>query len=145
MSYQWNPPHQPPAHQPAPPQVPVHIGAEEPLRPRWHALPMMAEIAPLGLRIRVEHGLGSITLPPGHYTIHFWSQYVLWRVGKASLNFDTTRGPVWLYYAAPHTIYSAGAAGFEPQQRPGRSGLYVIFGLALLVPLLVVLIALLTR
>ncbi|WP_280402436.1 hypothetical protein [Nocardia carnea] len=42
-------------------------------------------------------------------------------MGKASLDVDTTRGPVLFHYASPHTIYHRGAAGYEPQQRPGLS------------------------
>ncbi|WP_280431330.1 hypothetical protein [Nocardia brasiliensis] len=47
-----------------------------------------------------------------------------------------TSAPITFYYASPYTIYSAGAAGFEPQKRPGRGAMLAIVGAAVLLPLL---------
>ncbi|WP_280244650.1 hypothetical protein [Nocardia abscessus] len=54
------------------------------------------------------------------------------RLGRAFLDIDTTRGPVHFFYAPPYTIWSQGAAGFRPVQRPGRGALAVIIALAVI-------------
>ncbi len=92
---------------------------------------MLVEFAP-GLRFRLRPGQNHLALPPGYYHARLWSQYTFWHVGKATLDIDTTRGPVRFFYAAPHTIYHSGAAGFHPQERPGGSWRTAYYLLALL-------------
>ena len=81
-------------------------------------MPMAVEFAP-GLRYSLRPGRNDLQLPPGRYRAQLWCQYGVWQVGKATIDIDTTRGPVWFHYAAPTTIYHQGAAGFAPQQRAG--------------------------
>ncbi|WP_459546016.1 hypothetical protein [Nocardia sp. X0981] len=81
---------------------------------------MLVEFAP-GHRFLLNPGRNQFWLPPGRYHVQLWSQYAAWRAGKATIDIDTTRGPVWFHYAAPMTIYHRGAAGFQPQQRPGKT------------------------
>ncbi|APE33451.1 hypothetical protein BOX37_05120 [Nocardia mangyaensis] len=104
---------------------------------------MMAEFAP-GHVVELRPGPNHFQLLPGHHRVQLWSQYA-WRCGRATLDIDTTRGPVHLYYAAPYTIHSRGAAGFVPQERPGMRAKIAIFATAILVPLLIVAVALLQR
>ncbi|WP_139347649.1 hypothetical protein [Nocardia donostiensis] len=105
-------------HHPPPPQIPVVVAASAPITPRSRPLPMMVEFAP-GLRFLLHPGNNQLFLPPGRYRAQLWSQYTFWRVGRAELDIDTTRGPVWLSYTTPRTIYGAGVAGFHPQARRG--------------------------
>ncbi|WP_280414308.1 hypothetical protein [Nocardia carnea] len=108
-----------PQHLQAPPPVPVDIEVtgSTPVG-RAFAMPVMVEFAP-GYRFKLRKGRNQVLLPPGRFRAQLWSQYTFWQVGKASLDVDTTRGPVYFHYASPHTIYHRGAAGYEPQQRPG--------------------------
>jgi hypothetical protein len=83
-------------------------------------LPTLAEFTP-GHRFVLRTGRNEFSLPPGRYHVQLWSQYAFWRVGKATIDIDTTYGPVLFHYAVPYTLYHRGAAGFEPQQRQGKS------------------------
>lgn len=87
-------------------------------RPRH--LPTLVEFAP-GRRFVLTTGRNDFSLPPDRYRVELWSQYAFWRVGKATIDIDTTRGPVLFHYAVPYTIYHRGAAGFGPQERAGRT------------------------
>lgn len=126
-----------------PPAVPVVITTSEGITLKYRRAGMRAELAP-GHVVELREGPNHFQLPPGQHRIQMWSQYA-WRVGHATLDIDTTRGPVQLFYAAPHTLYSPGAAGFTPQDRPGRRVQVAIYAFAFLVPVLAILIALLLR
>ncbi|PXX59686.1 hypothetical protein DFR70_11168 [Nocardia tenerifensis] len=129
---------QPPFQRPAPTSaVAVFIEASTPIKSRYRHLTMVADFG-YGLRYSLAPGRNHVMVPPGHYRVQLYSQYTWWQVGKALLDIDTTRGPVQLYYTPPYTIYSAGAAGFWPQQRPGRGALLAIVIAAVLIPLLLV-------
>ncbi|MFF2088465.1 hypothetical protein ACFVVM_32170 [Nocardia sp. NPDC058176] len=130
-----------PAQPHHPPAVPVAITASDGIALKYRRAMMMAEFAP-GFVVELRTGVNQFQLAPGHYRVQLWSQYALWRVGHATLDIDTTRGPVHFHYASPHTLYSSGAAGFTPQERPGKNIQFLVFAVALLVPLLVVLAAL---
>ena len=82
--------------------------------------------------------------PPGRYRASFYTWYVFLRVGKAELTFDTTSGePVTMWYSAPYSIYSKGAASFSPQERrPGIGVLIGVYGFCLALVLAGVLMAL---
>ncbi|WP_306359415.1 hypothetical protein [Nocardia sp. CC227C] len=127
-----------------PPGVPVTVVTSEPIRLRHGSAPMLVEFAP-GLRFGLRPGENRIMLPTGCFRAQLWSQYAFWSVGRAALDIDTSRGPVWFYYAAPHTIYSAGAADFRVCTRPGAAVYAAIIAAAVLIPLTVVLVALLLR
>ncbi|WP_336085016.1 hypothetical protein [Nocardia sp. SSK8] len=124
----------------SPPAVPVAITASDGISLKGRRAKMLAEFAP-GFVVELGPGLNQVQLAPGRYRVQLWSQYVVWKVGKATLDIDTTRGPVHFHYAAPHTLYSPGAAGFHPVARPGRNLLIGFYAVAFLVPTLVVLIA----
>ncbi|SUD48141.1 Uncharacterised protein [Nocardia otitidiscaviarum] len=127
-----------------PPWVPVTVVASKPIRLRHGSAPMLVEFAP-GLRFDLRPGENRIMLPVGRFRAQLWSRYALWSVGRAVLDIDTTRGPVWLYYAAPRTIYSAGAADFRECERPGAGVYAAIIAAAVLIPLTIVLVAVLQR
>lgn len=88
-------------------------------------LPTLVEFAP-GHRYVLTTGRNDFSLPPGRYRAELWSQYAFWRVGKATLDIDTTNGPVLFHYAVPYTLYHRGAAGFTPQERQGRTANTVV-------------------
>lgn len=99
--------------------VDIEVSGSTPVG-RAFAMPVLVEFAP-GLRFRLQQGRNRILLPPGCFRADLWSQYTFWRVGKASVDVDTTRGPVYFHYSSPHTIYHRGAAGYQPQERPGKA------------------------
>ncbi|MEV6324780.1 hypothetical protein AB0M45_26875 [Nocardia sp. NPDC051787] len=123
----------------------VTIDASEAINTRpaggrpWY-LPMRVEFAS-GLRFELRPGRNQVFVPPGRYRVQLWSQFTLGKVGKATLDIDTTRGPVWFHYATPHSIYSAGAAGFHPQDRPGSTVLLMVSAGAVLITVLAVVMA----
>lgn len=100
--------------------VPVRVEVTEMSGVRPARLPTLAEFAP-DRRHPLTPGRNDFSLPPGRYHVQLWSQYTFWRVGKATIDIDTTRGPVLFHYAVPYTIYHRGAAGFEPQERAGKT------------------------
>ncbi|MFF3227185.1 hypothetical protein ACFYV7_30610 [Nocardia suismassiliense] len=113
------------------------IEASTPIKARARPLPMVADFG-YGLQYPLAQGRNRVLVPRGRYRVLLYSQYTWWQVGKAWLDIDTTHGPTMFYYAPPYTIYSAGAAGFGPQQRPGRSVMLAVIAAAVLVPLLLV-------
>lgn len=122
--------------------MPVVIDVSHSISARFRRLPMLVEFGP-GLRFQLQPGQNQVLLAPGAYRAELYCQYAWMRVGRATLDIDTRYGPVWFSYAAPYTIYSAGAAGFQPQERPGRSAIAVIVAISVAVPLLVALFTLL--
>jgi hypothetical protein len=84
-----------------------------------------------GLHFQLLEGRNDLALPPGRFRAQLYSGGWM-RLGRAFLDIDTTRGPVHFFYAPPYTIWSKGAAGFHPVQRPGRGALTVIIALAVI-------------
>ncbi|MEV6557521.1 hypothetical protein AB0M22_17515 [Nocardia sp. NPDC051756] len=119
------------------PAVAVVIEASAPITAGSRRLATVADFG-YGVRYSLARGRNHVMVPPGRYRVMLYSQYTFWQVGKAWLDIDTTRGPVLFHYASPYTIYSAGAAGFEPQQRPGRGAMLAMVSAAVLIPLLLV-------
>jgi hypothetical protein len=94
------------------------VSSSLPEHPRH--LPTLVEFEP-DRRFVLTTGRNDFLLPPARYRVELWSQYAFWRVGKATIDIDTTRGPVLFHYAVPYAIYHRGAAGFGPRERAGRT------------------------
>lgn len=105
--------------------------------------PMFVELD--GQRQRLQVGDNAFHLAPGRWDVFVYCFYFGFKVGKARLTVDNGQGPVLLHYSSPHTIYSAGALGYEPVDKPGkRAGVGIVL-LALTVPLIIIAAALLAQ
>jgi len=123
----------------------VRIDVPGALRTRFGSYPMFAEFGP-GLRYPLRPGQNWLWVAPGRYRAQMYVGYFGLRTGRAYLDVDARAGhPVLFCYAPPYTIYSGGAAGYIPVRRPGKNGLVLIIVLAVLVPLVVTVAALLAR
>ncbi|WP_280433243.1 hypothetical protein [Nocardia brasiliensis] len=131
------------SERPAPvPAVAVVIETSAPITTGTRRLTTVADFG-YGLRYSLMQGRNHLMVPKGQYRVALFSQYAWQRVGQAWIDIDAGHGPITFYYASPYTIYSVGAAGFEPQKRPGRGAVLAIVGAAVLIPLLLVGIGLL--
>ena len=131
---------------PRPPGVPVYVDTSNPVRTRYGAYTMLVEFAP-GMQLTLGPSRRhQFFLAPGVYHAKFYTRYFTFKVGRAEAVFDTRSGrPVYVAYAAPYTIWTRGRAGYPPQKRGGLGAVFVIIGIAIAVPLLGVLVALLNR
>ncbi|TDC80739.1 hypothetical protein [Actinomadura sp. 7K507] len=104
-------------------------------------LPLMAQIGD-SPRITLQVGDNPVPLPPGVWPVRVWCLYYGIKTGRAELTVDTRAGqPVLLYYMAPRTIYNRGVLAYQPTERQGKSTLALIYGLAIGVTLLAVVLA----
>jgi hypothetical protein len=72
-----------------------------------------------GYNLALKWGANVIPAPPGVHRIHIYCDF-LWRMGAATIIVDNTTAPAPpMYYAAPWTIATRGAIGFQPVKSPG--------------------------
>ncbi|WP_327117286.1 hypothetical protein OHB12_07055 [Nocardia sp. NBC_01730] len=107
--------------------IPVVVVAGTRIQARYQRMPIYVDFG-RGLHFELWEGRNDLALPPGRFRAQLYSGGWM-RVGRAFLDIDTTRGPVNFFYAPPYTIWSQGAAGFHPVERPGRGALAVIIAL----------------
>ena len=109
--------------------------------PNSMRLPILAQIGD-SQRMSLEVGDNPVPLPPGVWPVHVWCLYYGIKTGRAEITVDTRAGhPVLLYYMAPRTIYDRGVLAYQPTEREGKSTLGLIYGLAIGVVFLAVVIA----
>lgn len=80
-----------------------------------------------GHEVRLKWGENVLPAPLGVHQIEVHVPY-LWKFGKASLVVDNTQGVPDIYYAAPVWTWAKGAIGPQPQNPPGVTAAYVIYG-----------------
>ncbi|MBA3529880.1 MAG: hypothetical protein H0T91_11355 [Propionibacteriaceae bacterium] len=84
------------------------------------------------------------TVPAGQRNVAVESRY-MWTFGQQQLNVNVAPGQTLeVHYTGPALTFMAGAMGYEPQQRPGRIGVWLILGIPIGLLLLALLIALVT-
>jgi hypothetical protein len=81
-----------------------------------------------GYEVPLNWGDNTIPAPPGRHEISVHVPY-LWKIGRATTTVDNTAGSPAVYYAAPVWTWQRGAIGVQPQQPPGVTAAFVVYGL----------------
>lgn len=96
-----------------------------------------------GWRVPSRYGVQDLAVRPGHNRIEIHGEW-LRRYGQATLDTTVASGQlVEVWYAAPLHQFTGGSIGWEKQRRRGTGVLVGFLGVAVLVLLLAILVAVL--